>query len=229
MNIARGTLYVVSTPIGNLGDISARAIEVLRGVEFVLAEDTRVTARLLAHLGLTTRMFSFHDRSERTKAASIVDQLETGSSLALVSDAGTPLLNDPGYRLIRLCRQRNVPVIAIPGPSAITAALSISGLPTDRVLFVGFLPRTDHKRNQIFQTAADIESTLVFFESPNRILKAIGSLAEFRADAELFIGRELTKVYEQSFFGAAADVLIKLEGSVMKGEYVCCVSFKELP
>lgn len=228
MDIAGGTLYVVSTPIGNLGDLTLRAVEVLRGVDAILAEDTRVTSRLLAHLGISKKLISFHESSEQRKAGSIVEELEAGCSYALVSDAGTPLLSDPGYRLVRICRQRAVPVVTIPGASSVTAALSISGLPTDRVLFVGFLPRTDHKRSQTFKLALDCEATLVFFESPNRIVKAIGTLAEFDAEAELFIGRELTKLYEQCFFGRAADVLKQLEGAVLKGEFVGCVSFKRL-
>ena len=228
MSNSPGTLYVVATPLGNLGDFSQRAVDTLKGVDFVLAEDTRVFSKLASQFNLQIRAHSFFDEVENSRSAGIVDKLLSGQSAALVSDAGTPLLSDPGYRLVRLCRQQNVPVVPIPGPSAVTAALSVAGLPTDRFIFVGFLPKTDHKRNLIFQQAYELDSTLVFFESPNRIVKSIKALAENFPASEVFIGRELTKLYEQSFYGNAVEVIELLKNSVLKGEFVCCVSFKSV-
>ena len=222
-----GTLYVVATPIGHLGDISVRASQVLHDVDVIAAEDTRHTRGLLNHLGVSTpRLLSLHEHNETRQLPGLVRLLQSGGSVALVSDAGTPLISDPGYRLVSKAGELDIPVIAVPGPSAVTAALSISGLPTDRFVFEGFLPARAQARRTRLQSLSSESRTLVFFESPKRVLDALSDIADiFGDDRPIAFCRELTKRFESVQRAPAGELsaqLRNLPGKV-KGEIVLVV------
>ncbi|MDN3609161.1 16S rRNA (cytidine(1402)-2'-O)-methyltransferase [Vibrio ostreicida] len=191
------TLYIVPTPIGNLGDITQRALDVLADVELIAAEDTRHTGRLLSHFGITTKTFALHDHNEQQKSKVLVEKLLSGNSIALVSDAGTPLISDPGYHLVTKCRQAGVKVVPLPGACAVVTALSGSGLPSDRFSFEGFLPAKSKGRKDKFLEIAKVERTCVFYESPHRILDSLADmLAILGPQREVVLARELTKTFE---------------------------------
>ena len=193
----RGVLYVVATPIGNLDDLSPRARDVLGRVDLVAAEDTRVTGQLLARLGIRRPLLSMHEHNERARLAGLLERLEAGASVAVVSDAGTPLISDPGFPLVRECQRRGIRVAPIPGPSALAAALSVSGLPTDRFRFEGFLPRTAAARRTRLAALGGEDCTLVFFESAHRVAASLADMAAaFGADRPAVVARELTKRFE---------------------------------
>ncbi|MGX9416965.1 16S rRNA (cytidine(1402)-2'-O)-methyltransferase [Vibrio sp. RC27] len=191
------TLFIVPTPIGNLGDITQRAVEVLSSVDLIAAEDTRHTGRLLAHFNILTKTFPLHDHNEQDKAQRLVERLLAGQSIALVSDAGTPLISDPGYHLVNQCRQAGVKVVPLPGACAVTTALSASGLPSDRFCFEGFLPpKTKARKDKIHEIATD-KRTCIFYESPHRITNALNDMLEvLGADRQVVLARELTKTFE---------------------------------
>lgn len=223
---AGGTLYVVATPIGNLDDLSPRATRVLANADVVAAEDTRHSGRLLNHLGIQKRMLALHDHNEKDRAGSILAELDAGRDVALVSDAGTPLISDPGYLVVREARAAGFAVSPIPGPCALVAALSAAGLPTDRFLYVGFLPAKRSGRRASLESLGDETATLVFYESPHRILDSVRDIADILgAQRELVLGREITKTFETFYCGPAEDVLAELEqdphGS--RGEFVVMV------
>ncbi len=221
-----GTLYVVATPIGNLDDWSNRAVETLRRADHIAAEDTRHTGRLLSHFGIKTPTFALHEHNEDQRSEQAIAQLQSGESIALVSDAGTPLLSDPGYRLIRLAHDAGVPVVPIPGPSALTAALSVAGLPTDRFCFEGFLPSRSKARETILRSLADEERTLIFFESVHRVADTLAAMAAvFGPGREAFIGRELSKLHEQCVLSTLGDLSRAIsDGEIpSKGEFVIVV------
>ncbi len=225
-----GTLFIVATPIGNLEDLSARAVRVLGDVDLIAAEDTRHSGRLLQHLGLQKPMLALHDHNERERSSALLDRIAAGESVALVSDAGTPLISDPGYVLVRAARARGLAVTPIPGPSALIAALSAAGLPTDRFLFEGFLPGRSTARKTALKALRRETATLVFYESPRRIGDLVADLAEvFGAERELVLARELTKAFETFYAGTAADVLAELGADTHsgKGEYVVMVAGAE--
>lgn len=191
------TLYIVPTPIGNLGDITQRALDVLSSVDLIAAEDTRHTGRLLAHFNIQTKTFPLHDHNEQEKAQRLVEQLLAGRSIALVSDAGTPLISDPGYHLVSQCRQAGVKVVPLPGPCAVITALSASGLPSDRFSFEGFLPPKTKARKDKIQEIATDGRTCIFYESPHRITEAINDMLDVLGpDREVVLARELTKTFE---------------------------------
>tara|TARA_Y100001956_G_scaffold82350_1_gene102897 strand:- start:288 stop:1151 length:864 start_codon:yes stop_codon:yes gene_type:complete len=191
------TLYIVPTPIGNLGDITQRAIDVLSSVDLIAAEDTRHTGKLLSHFGISTKTFALHDHNEQQKAQVLVEKLIAGNSIALVSDAGTPLISDPGYHLVTKCRQAGVKVVPLPGACAVVTALSASGLPSDRFSFEGFLPAKSKGRKDKFLEIAKAERTCVFYESPHRILDSLDDMLEILGpDREVVLARELTKTFE---------------------------------
>ncbi|PID45469.1 MAG: 16S rRNA (cytidine(1402)-2'-O)-methyltransferase [Proteobacteria bacterium] len=226
MQVEPGVLYVVATPIGNLGDITQRALEVLAGVDRVCAEDTRNSKRLLTHFGLQKRLEALHDHNERNKLIQLTEWLQSGESLALISDAGTPLISDPGYHLVQHLRERNIPVVPIPGACAITAALSVAGLPTDRFVFEGFLPAKSAARKQAFQQATQQSCTQVYYESSHRIVASVHDLSTvIEPDRRVVLLRELTKMFEQSFSGSATELLTWLESDPnhQKGEFVLLV------
>lgn len=222
----KGTLYVVATPIGNLDDLSPRATRTLACVDVVAAEDTRHSGRLLSHLGIQKRMIALHDHNERDRAAGILTELEAGRDVALISDAGTPLISDPGYVVVREARAGGYRVSPIPGPCALVAALSAAGLPTDRFMYVGFLPAKRSGRRASLELLSSEVATLVFYESPHRILESVRDFAEVLGpDREMVLGREITKTFETFYSGPAAQVLEELErdphGS--RGEFVVMI------
>jgi 16S rRNA (cytidine1402-2'-O)-methyltransferase len=221
-----GTLYIVATPIGNLEDLSPRARRMLADVALIAAEDTRHTGRLLSHIGVQTPLKAVHEHNESAIVDSIIAVLEGGASVALVSDAGTPLVSDPGYRLVAEARARGIEVSPIPGPSAVMAAISAAGLPTDRFCFEGFLPAKSKARVVALRSLAHETRTLVFYESVHRIEAMLADLTQvFGAGRRAFIGRELTKLHEQTVFGTLADICERLERGEIprKGEFVIVV------
>ncbi len=221
-----GTLFVVATPIGNLEDLSPRTRQTLAEVDLVAAEDTRHTGRLLSHLGVKTRQIALHEHNEVRAVAVVIEQLKHGKSVALVSDAGTPLVSDPGYRLVRAAHENGIKVTPVPGPSAVTAALSICGLPTDRFAFEGFPPAKKAARRKWLQARAADERTLVFFEAVHRIAATLADMVDaFGADREAFLGRELTKLHEQCVVGSLGELLDDVGGGTIasKGEFVVAV------
>ena len=225
-----GTLYVVATPIGNLDDLSNRAVDTLRNVDFIAAEDTRHTGRLLSHFGIKTPTFSLHEHNENARSDQTVERLRNGETIALVSDAGTPLLSDPGYRLIRLAHEADVPVVPIPGPSALTAALSVAGLPTDRFCFEGFLPAKAAARETALKALTGEQRTLVFFESVHRIGATLAMMSEvFGDDRKAFLGRELSKLHEQCILSTLGELSASLSGGGIpsRGEFVIVVAGAE--
>lgn len=225
-----GTLFVVATPIGNREDLSPRARETLANVDLIAAEDTRHTGRLLSHFGIKTPLFALHDHNEDKVVAGLIADLKSGKSIALVSDAGTPLISDPGYRLVSTAHTENVRVTPIAGPSAVTAALSAAGLPTDRYCFEGFLPARKKARKDRLAELASEPRSLVFFESVHRIRDSLEDLmAAFGAHRNAFVGRELSKMHEQCVQATLAELLRQVdEGDIpSKGEFVVIVSGSE--
>ncbi|UHJ60744.1 16S rRNA (cytidine(1402)-2'-O)-methyltransferase [Vibrio furnissii] len=191
------TLYIVPTPIGNLGDITQRALDVLSSVDVIAAEDTRHSGKLLSHFNIQTKTFALHDHNEQQKAQVLVEKLLSGQSIALVSDAGTPLISDPGYHLVTQCRQAGVKVVPLPGACAVITALSASGLPSDRFSFEGFLPAKSKGRKDKFMEIAKVERTCIFYESPHRITESLQDmLAILGPEREVVLARELTKTFE---------------------------------
>lgn len=221
-----GTLYVVATPIGNLNDLSPRAREVLETVDLIAAEDTRVTGRLLMHFGIKSRQTALHEHNESALATKLIDKLQAGQSIALVSDAGTPLISDPGFRLLRAAHEAGITVSPIPGASALVAALSVAGLPTDRFAYEGFLPAKQAARKKQLQSLAGETRTVVFFESVHRVADTINDLIDTHgAERKAFLGRELTKLHEQCVTGDLQSIAAWLaDGSIpAKGEFVIAV------
>jgi 16S rRNA (cytidine1402-2'-O)-methyltransferase len=221
----KGTLFVVATPLGNLQDITLRAIQVLKRVALVACEDTRRTATLLRAYDVTTPTTSYFEHNERWKGERILDALREGRDVALVSDAGTPGISDPGYRLVRDARAEGLPVVPVPGPSAAAAALSVCGLPTDRYLFVGFLPPKTGARRRALQELTASRDTLVFYESPVRVVGALADLLDVLGDREAFLFREATKVHEEYVRGTLTALGALLGGrETVKGEIVLVVA-----
>ena len=222
-----GTLFVVATPIGNLEDLAPRARQTLGDVDLIAAEDTRRTRRLLSHFGIKTPLMALHEHNENEQADKLVARLAAGESLALVSDAGTPLVSDPGFRLVQAAHREGIPVSPIPGASAVTAALSVAGLPTDRFSFEGFLPARQGARRERLAALASEARTMVFYESVHRIQACIDDMiAAFGADRAAFLGRELTKLHEQpvhAMLGSLGE-LLRTGEIVQKGEFVLVVA-----
>lgn len=221
-----GVLYIVATPIGNLQDLSERAQWVLSRVSLVAAEDTRHSGRLLQHLGISKPMLALHDHNERERVSRVIDKLADGQDIALISDAGTPLISDPGYILVREVRQAGYKVSPVPGPCALVTGLSAAGLPTDRFLFVGFLPAKRSGRKSALEELRDQTATLVFYESPHRILDLMQDMADvLGAERECVLGRELTKTFETFYSGNASSVLDELREDPhgARGEFVVMV------
>lgn len=220
-------LYVVATPIGNLEDVTLRALRVLREVDVIAAEDTRHTRKLLDRYEIHTPLTSYHEHNERTKAPALVRRLEAGESVALVSDAGTPTISDPGYHLVRAATEKGVPVTPVPGVSAATAALSVCGLATDRFVFQGFLPAKRNRRRETLRQLQDDERTLVFYEVPHRIRESLTDMQEVLGDRAVAVGRELTKVHEELLRGTLSQVAAELEETARRGEFVVVVAGRD--
>lgn len=226
VSIESGVLYVVATPIGNLEDISARALRVLSSVDQIAAEDTRHSKRLLQHFGISKPLISLHDHNEHSRVPQLLANLQAGVSIALVSDAGTPLISDPGFQLLRGLRERGLKAVPIPGPSSLLAALSVAGLPTDRFLFEGFLPAKPAARRGRLETLRQNCHTLVFFESSHRIRATLADMAMvFGGERQAVIARELTKLFEETHGDALADLCtwIASDANHSKGEFVVMV------
>jgi len=203
-----GILYIVATPIGNLSDITQRALDTLNEVDLIAAEDTRHSGKLLSHFGIKTKMFPLHDHNEKQKAQSLLDQIEQGKSIALISDAGTPLISDPGYNLVNLAREQNVQVTPIPGPSAVITALCAAGLPTDKFLFAGFLPVKQQAKISVLTSYKNADFTTVFYESPRRIIDSLKHVIEaLGEDKQVVVAKELTKHYESFKSGTAQEII----------------------
>jgi len=222
-------LYVVATPIGNLEDITLRALRVLRAVDVIACEDTRQTQKLLAHYGIAARMVSYHEHNEAARAAELIEQLAAGARIALVSDAGTPAISDPGYRIVRLAIARGVPVFTIPGAAAAMAALGASGLATDAFTFGGFLPAKSGARRAALERLRGSEQTAIFYEAPHRIVGALEDVvAALGAERPVVVARELTKVHEEFLRGTARQVLAELrQRDSVKGEIVLLIGKAE--
>lgn len=225
-SLKRPALYVVATPLGNLGDMTSRAVHILQQVDLVAAEDTRHSRKLMQHFGIDTRMIAYHDFSDRQRQAALLQALDSGQAVALISDAGTPLVSDPGYPLVRAAHSAGIPVIPVPGACALTAALSVSGLPSDRFLFGGFPP---HRRSARLTWLREFEpepGTLVFYESPHRIEESVKDMKDtFGDDREAVICRELTKVWETIRGGTLAELVLWLasDDNNRRGEFVVLV------
>ncbi len=218
-----GTLYIVATPIGNLEDITLRALRILKEVDLIAAEDTRHTRHLLSHYGITTPITSYHDHNERTKAQALVERLGRGERVALVSDAGTPAISDPGYRLVVAAVAAGIPVTPIPGPSAVAAVLSASGLPSDRFVFEGFLPGAKQERRKRLLALRDEPRTLVFYEAPHRLTECLRDILGTLGAREMVLAREVTKLYEEFRRGSVNELLAGLDVDALRGEITLLV------
>ena len=220
-----GHLYVVATPIGNLADLTDRARAILGGVDVVACEDTRTTGGLLTRLGLRKDLVAYHEHNETEAAERLAEQVAAGKSVAIVSDAGTPALSDPGFRVVRACRRRGLPVVPVPGPSALTAVLSASGLPSNGFLYVGFLPPKSAARISFLEKYREFPYTLALFESCHRIDKAVDEIVATLGPARVIcVAKEVTKLHETFFVGPAADVQARLAKASLKGEFVLLIA-----
>ncbi len=224
--ISEGTLYIVPTPIGNLGDITRRALEVLQAVDLIAAEDTRHTGLLLQHFAINARLFALHDHNEQQKAQALLAKLQQGQTIALVSDAGTPLINDPGYHLVRTCREAGVRVVPLPGPCAAIAALSAAGLPSDRFCYEGFLPAKSKGRRDALQALEQEPRTLIFYESTHRLLDSLADICTVLGEARyVVLARELTKTWESIHGAPVGELLawVQEDENRRKGEMVLII------
>lgn len=217
-----GVLYVVSTPIGNLGDMTFRAVEMLKSVQLIACEDTRVTRKLLQHYEISTPVVAYHAHSDASAMARLLDRLEAGDRIALVSDAGTPLVSDPGEDLVQAAVARGYEVVPIPGASAVLSALACAGLPTHAFLFLGFPPRNAGRKLELFARFVDAEFTLVFYEAPGRVRDTLEAMARTFGDRRISVSKELTKRFERTYRGTPREVLAALV-ETLRGEYVIVV------
>lgn len=219
-------LYIVPTPIGNLEDITLRAINVLKSVDVVLAEDTRTSGSLLKHLGISKPMHSYHIHNEHQSITRIIERILKGETMALVSDAGTPAVSDPGFLLVRECIKYGITIECLPGPTAFVPALVNSGLPSDRFTFEGFLPHKKGRQTRL-QNLVNEDRTMIFYESPHRLLKALQQFSEyFGADRQACVSRELTKIYEENVRGTVQEIITYFSEKTVKGEIVIIVAGK---
>lgn len=217
--IEPGKLYLVPTPIGNLGDMTYRAVEVLKGVDLILAEDTRTSGFLLKHYEISTQAHSFHAHNEHKKTDEIIDKLKSGTSIAQISDAGTPGISDPGFLLVRAALENDVPVESLPGATAFVPALVNSGFPCDRFVFEGFLPHKKGRQTRI-QALLEEKKTSIFYESPHRLIKTLEQFKEILGDRNISVSRELTKKFEETVTGSLDEVLEYFKSKSIKGEFV---------
>ena len=218
-----GTLYIVGTPIGNLGDFSPRAVEILQSVDFIAAEDTRVTLKLLNHFGIKKPMISYFEHNRFERGEIICQRLENGENAALVSDAGMPAISDPGELLVKQCAQRDIPVLAVPGPSAVVTALAVSGLPTGRFSFEGFLSTNRKGRSDHLQSLKNDPHTLVFYEAPHKLCRTLSDLYEVFGDRRIALVRELTKIHEEVFRTTLSGAIAHYAENPPRGEFVLVI------
>jgi 16S rRNA (cytidine1402-2'-O)-methyltransferase len=224
LNATKGILYIVSTPIGNLEDITLRALRILKEVDLIAAEDTRHTVLLLRHFGIQKPLTSYFEGNELRKKEFILSRLKQGDRIALVSDAGTPGISDPGFRLIQTAAESEIPIVPIPGPSAVIAALSVSGLPTDAFLFKGFLPHKSKKRRDLLKQLEETKETLIFYESPHRLTETLKDILDIFGDREIVLTRELTKIYEEILRGKVSEIQKQIGEKKLKGEITLIIS-----
>jgi 16S rRNA (cytidine1402-2'-O)-methyltransferase len=220
----RGCLYLVATPIGNLEDISLRALRVLKEVDLIACEDTRQTLKLLAHFEIRKPLESYHEHNEMTRSAELVLRIEEGARVALVSDAGTPVISDPGHHLVALCLRHHLPVIPIPGPSAIVAALAASGMPSEEFTFIGFLPARPAERRRRLQELSSEPRTLVLYEAPHRLLAALADILETLGNRRAAVARELTKIHEEFLHGHIEDLITAFDSKPPRGEITLLIA-----
>lgn len=220
-----GKLFLCATPIGNLKDITLRALDVLKAVDLIAAEDTRHTRKLLTHFGIKKPLISFHEKNEQKMLPKLLDNLQKGTVIAQVSDAGMPGISDPGHRLVRACIEGNIPIEVLPGASALLTAAVLSGLPTDDIRFPGYLPRKSAARRRTLADLAEERSSLVFYESPHRLVETLADIADIYGDRQVFIGRELTKMFEEHLRGTATQLTAQLSSrGEVKGEVVLVIA-----
>ncbi len=224
-----GTLYVVATPVGNLEDITLRAIRVLKGVTLIAAEDTRHSRKLLSHYDIRTPLVSYYDHVERKKAPRLVERLTCGQDIALISDAGTPGIADPGYRLVGAAIAAGVRVVPVPGPSVLTAALSVAGVPTDRFAFEGFVPARQGARRAFYERLRGEDRTVVCFEAGRRLVASLRDLVDVLGGREIVVAREVTKLFEEYVRGPAHEVRARLGEEAVRGEVTLCIARSAVP
>lgn len=225
--MAERVLYVVATPIGNFSDITLRALEVLKSVDLILSEDTRETDKLLRHYGFSKAQLSYRDQIHERVMGKILEFLDMGKSIALVSDSGTPLISDPGFKLVRDVKKAGFQVISLPGPSAVIAALSISGLPTDKFTFIGFLPKTKSHKEKLLKQYGEDEATVVLYESPFRVAKTLQEIYDILGDRTVSLAVELTKSHERVITDRLSNLLPRINDVVLKGEFVIMIAKKD--
>ena len=218
-----GILFIVATPIGNLQDISQRAVETLSRVDVVACEDTRHTQKLLNHLGIKKRLVSYHEHNEESRSVELIQLLEDGKSVAVVSDAGTPTINDPGFRIIKTAIERGIEIVSIPGPTAFVTALAASGLPTDAFFFGGFLPAKKGERQRRLRELANLPATLILYEAPHRLVASLEDCLTFLGDRDAVVARELTKLHEEYSRGKLSALLSQFRSQTPKGELVLLI------
>ena len=219
-----GTLYLVATPIGNLADITHRALQILKDVDLIACEDTRHTHKLLQHYGITTKTVSYHEHNEQQRTTQLIDQLKRGSDIAVVSDAGTPSISDPGYRLVRAAIENDVAVVPVPGPSALISALIAAGLPTDEFFFAGFLPSRTNARRTRLSELRTVPGTLIFYEAPHRLATTLKDAYEILGERDAVVTRELTKLHEEIKRGRLSELASYFEdGDKARGEIVLLI------
>ncbi len=221
-----GILYVVATPIGNLEDITLRALSILKEADLIAAEDTRHSKKLLNHFGIVTALISYHEHSEDKKTASIIEKIKSGKKVALITDAGTPCVSDPGYGLVNEAIKAGIKVVPIPGASAVIGALSASGMPTESFTFKGFLSSKEEARKKQLTSMAAIEATYILYESPARLKKLLKNVEEIMGDVNIVVARELTKIYEEFLRGSVSEVLSQIEDRAVKGEVTVIIRSK---
>jgi 16S rRNA (cytidine1402-2'-O)-methyltransferase len=226
ISLNKGTLYIVSTPIGNLEDITLRALRILKEVDLIAAEDTRHTGSLLSHFGIRKPLTSYFEGNELKKKELILSRLKQGDRIALVSDAGTPGISDPGFRLILTAIENRIPIVPIPGPSAVITALSVSGLPTDGFLFKGFLPHKSKKRRDLLNQLEEVKETLIVYESPHRLNETMKDILDILGDREIVLTRELTKIYEEILRGKVSEIQNRIKDKKLRGEITLVISGK---
>jgi 16S rRNA (cytidine1402-2'-O)-methyltransferase len=224
-----GTLYLVATPIGNLSDITLRALDTLKAVDLIACEDTRHTRKLLNHFGITTRTISYHAHNERERSSELIQRLLDGGSVAIVSDAGTPGISDPGHDIVRAAIESGIDVVALPGAVAFVTAAVVSGLPTTNLLFAGFLPAKRGERRTRLSELAGIAATLVLYEAPHRLERSLRDCLDVLGDRRASLSREMTKIHEETIRGSISDILATAGGRELKGEVVICIGPGEQP
>ncbi|KGP75517.1 16S rRNA methyltransferase [Desulfosporosinus sp. Tol-M] len=219
--LAKGTLYVCATPIGNLGDITLRVLDTLREADLIAAEDTRHSQKLLQHYRINTHMTSYHEHNEKKKSLELVEKLKTGQTIALISDAGLPGISDPGCEVIRLCLAENIPVDVLPGPNAALTALVLSGMPTEHFAFHGFLPAATGVREKSLEQLANLPQTQIFYEAPHRLVATLRGISEYFGERDVVVVRELTKLHQQVHKGTVQELIETFELTAPRGE--CCI------